>query len=710
MKKTTPFYSLFLLAGFFSILNIGMLQAQTTIWGTGSTDPAIDSIGRFASTDGTLAGAGWTAISNFDLNGTPGNALWVHSTAGVSTGLYWGTRTPINSPSMSDGVALFDSDFLDNGGIGFGQGTAPGFPGGHSGQLVSPVIDLTGYTDSTLTVKFYNYYREFDITGISVGISTDGGTTWADYDVRETTGISGANQESEKGFVRVVLRDALDGVANLSNCQIRFNFEGAYYFWMVDDVSIETTPLYDLAFAFPVVGGTSNVDRMTIGRTSNNYSQPWSQADSSEYFYAARLTNFGSNDFLDASGSSYLKYIVEKDNGGSWTMVHMDSTIIDTVFAGVLPGGVGQAGDYFGDLGWQPTSAADVGLYRLTYILENNLTNDDYSDNDTASHTFEITENYFSKVRRNNAGAPFAATASFPAAGTGNIVQEFEYGSMFYFPQGTYFDYLDSVNYRVLANTDFAPGFTEGIIVIKVYKWTDGAGGGSPNGRLDADPNSGELTLLGIGQDTLTAVADQYIASSVPVIDINNGAFGLPLEDDEIYLVSVEQTGGLEDANGDYNGFWVAVDRLNYGWNTVLADAVPSPVRIAEGPIGSAATSNDWNWVGFGPDRAPSIGLVMYKDTSTTTNIEVVEQGLDGLKVFPNPTSDVLNISLDLEEGTNFVQYFLTDIHGRILNIQTFKNDWDQNQCLDVAKYPAGTYFLTVKTNKGSETKRFVKR
>ena len=88
----------------------------------------------------------------------------------------------------------------------------------------------------------------------------------------------------------------------------------------------------------------------------------------------------------------------------------------------------------------------------------------------------------------------------------------------------------------------------------------------------------------------------------------------------------------------------------------------------------------------------------------------MVEEGLQGLKVFPNPTSDVINISLDLEEGTTFVQYFLTDVHGRILNIQTFKNSWDQNQCIDVKQFPAGTYFLTVKTNKGSETKRFVKR
>ena len=39
--------------------------------------------------------------------------------------------------------------------------------------LISPRIDLTGYTDSALVVKFYSYYRQF-----SVSLSVDDGASW----------------------------------------------------------------------------------------------------------------------------------------------------------------------------------------------------------------------------------------------------------------------------------------------------------------------------------------------------------------------------------------------------------------------------------------------------------------------------------------------------------------------------------------------------
>lgn len=193
---------------------------SSLIWGAGSLGGTAP-IGEFSTAFNT-AGS-WTATSYYDANGAPGNAFWTRSTLGYSQGAYWGGTTPINSPSAANGVAIFDSDFMDNGGVqgNFGLGSSPS---AHSGLLLSPAIDLTGYTDSALTLKFYTFRSDFSVTEFSVGFSTDGGATYS------TTSIPNLISNSTEGFVEITLPNATAGVVNLTDCRIRFVFDGDYYF------------------------------------------------------------------------------------------------------------------------------------------------------------------------------------------------------------------------------------------------------------------------------------------------------------------------------------------------------------------------------------------------------------------------------------------------------------------------------------------------
>ncbi|NJM79409.1 MAG: T9SS type A sorting domain-containing protein [Flavobacterium sp.] len=210
------------------------------IWGVGA--PVGIPEGEFSTnftetgTTGNYSVTNWTALSISQSGGAtmPGAAYWKRNTLGYSQGAYWGETTPISSSSQANGVAIFDSDFMDNGGTpnAFGTGTSPS---PHKGELISPRIDLSGYTDTPLAVKFYSHFRNFQTSVLGVSFSSDDGATWrTPVDYRSLT--SGTPTQE---FVTVLLpASSTQGVANLSQCRIKFIFDGDYYFAIIDDVTV----------------------------------------------------------------------------------------------------------------------------------------------------------------------------------------------------------------------------------------------------------------------------------------------------------------------------------------------------------------------------------------------------------------------------------------------------------------------------------------
>lgn len=236
MKKINLLILVFLFVMFQS-------NAQTKIWGVGSGVGEADAQFSNAFVNSTTASGysttQWTALTVYEAGGavTPGNAYWVRNLNGISSGGYATGMTALASPSAANGAALFDSDFMDNGGVpgAFGTGTSPSL---HKGELISPRIDLTGYSNLPLAVKFYSYYRRYSIDNYSISISVDDGTTWvASEDIQALQPVAvNANVE---GSVTAVFNTATQGVANLTQCRIKFTFDGDYYYAFLDDITIE---------------------------------------------------------------------------------------------------------------------------------------------------------------------------------------------------------------------------------------------------------------------------------------------------------------------------------------------------------------------------------------------------------------------------------------------------------------------------------------
>lgn len=222
-----------------SVLCIYQLHSQN-IWGVDAnvdlTNAQFQNSFIEIGITGNYPANNWTALSVYSNNGqvTPGLSYWKRNTLGYSQGAYWNDTTPVNSPSQANGIAIFDSDYLDSQGtIGaFGTGTAPT---AHKGELISPRMDLTGYTNIPLAVKFYSFYRTFQVSALSVSFSSDDGATWS-------IGVDYRPLQSQltQGFITVQFpTTATQNITNLTQCRIKFTFEGDYYFAIIDDVTVQ---------------------------------------------------------------------------------------------------------------------------------------------------------------------------------------------------------------------------------------------------------------------------------------------------------------------------------------------------------------------------------------------------------------------------------------------------------------------------------------
>jgi Secretion system C-terminal sorting domain len=677
------------------VLGLGTLQAQTILWGAGHSNPYIDSVGTFASSNASLTVLGWQSTTT----STPTGASWTYTTTGISAGVItssWlatGNTSTMTSPSIANGAAIFDSETID-----------ATVPSPHNATLRSPMIDLSAAAGKEISVRFYTNYFDFRTTEFSVGISVDSGTTWQNANIFNTSGASGI-RAAFNSWVQIPLRNALDtpSTQDFTKCFIRFVFNGDYYFFALDDISIVETPEFDVAIGVPTVGNTLG-NSLSTYRISNNYYQPLNQASNEEYGFSASVKNLGSRNLL-AGDSANLKVFVDFESApNTWTLAKSDTVFLDTISVDndTIP-------SVNFTPSWLPTQ---VGRYRVTYVvgvkgLDGNMRND------SARHIFNISNNdYYSKVPKNSVdGYPASTNRTFPAAGTGNLVADFEYGSLFFFPNGaTDSMQLDSVSFRMHATSLDTPTFTGGTVQVRLYTFKDGRGGGTVNGHIDNGVTNNELALVAVGAANVTGTSGYRIAST-KLEDVNTQG-DYRFQDTTFYLVSLVQSNaaGINTAAGRFRAYWVGHYDLNYGLNaSINSAAAPSPVRTKIITNAGASVSNDWNWIGFGADQVPSIGLHLSKFRNGVAVQELTEKAAQ-ISVFPNPTKSVLNIQSAFETSMQVVSYHLVDMNGQVIMTKINNNVQTETVSFDVANLPAGVYMVAIQTEKGISTRRFVKQ
>jgi hypothetical protein len=79
------------------------------------------------------------------------------------------------------------------------------------------------------------------------------------------------------------------------------------------------------------------------------------------------------------------------------------------------------------------------------------------------------------------------------------------------------------------------------------------------------------------------------------------------------------------------------------------------------------------------------------------------------VSIFPNPTTDIVNVKLDLSEAPKKVELGIMDINGQILRVIPLEGQQDL-KTISIQDFPAGTYFFTVKTDKAFSSQIVVKQ
>ncbi len=122
----------------------------------------------------------------------------------------------------------------------------------------------------------------------------------------------------------------------------------------------------------------------------------------------------------------------------------------------------------------------------------------------------------------------------------------------------------------------------------------------------------------------------------------------------------------------------------------------------SDGSLVFRTSTNEFDIDAFGNQFMDTIALYEAQDRSTLSIANNTLQ-LSDIKLFPNPTANVLNISTSDLNTIKSLQ--ITDLNGR-----TFIKLNDNFESINVSSLQSGLYLIQMKTSEGNITKRFIKK
>jgi|GEM_PF-293264 len=281
------------------------VTARGTCWGT-TANPTISGS---HTTDGT-----GTGVFTSSLTGLTGNTTYhirAYATNANSTiygsdltfttlcGIY---SVPFNESFSTTSIPGCWSQ-VDNSGNGqiWQFGTITGYPGyipnltgnyaylnsdgygnnnSQNADLVTPLLNLTGFTN--ITLQFNHYFRWYDPSSGTLSYSINNGSTWTTIATFTTTTANPAT------FNQVIA-----ALAGQSQVKIKWNYTGTYaYYWAIDNVQITGT----CSTTYPVSISIAPSSNPVCSGTSVNFTAtPTNGGTTPSYQWKVNAINVGTN-------------------------------------------------------------------------------------------------------------------------------------------------------------------------------------------------------------------------------------------------------------------------------------------------------------------------------------------------------------------------------------------------------------------------------
>ena len=259
-----------------------------------------------------------------------------------------------------------------------------------------------------------------------------------------------------------------------------------------------------------------------------------------------------------------------------------------------------------------------IGSYRATYTTSFTGTDGDTTNN-SVSHLFDLTaNNYASKVGLDTSNNPEATRTIFPGGGP---LSAWEFGSVFNLNNTTSTGLeINEIKFSYMLRNGFNGASSQSLFVI-VYSINDV----NTNGIID---DNSELLQVGLGVATLnglgtTVARGVYNTASVTnIVNANTGAPLGTLPSGKYFISILTQpnlTGGAATFDVNEVPLLGASESKNYSMNYGL---ISSPSSFVLNPsaltITDAAGTASFNFIGFGPEVIPSIGVSFTPNFNTT--------------------------------------------------------------------------------------------
>lgn len=588
-------------------------------------------------------------------------AVWIwEGTGKIDQGAYskfglMDSRTPEN------GIVMLNSDYLDGDGKEENLGNGP-CPSPQISELISPALDFSD-NDSVLISfnqlysRFGGYYNDakgiddFDSTATFLGISIDGQQTWKDLSLNDDLRM----YRNATNYAGELTLDISEYAAGHPEVHVRFMWKGDYYVWAIDDVRFYSARHYDLdvpLFKFPV----------------SNFETPLAQFVNDTIRFEANVVNNGTK----TVDSAYLHVLLRSQEGEDRTVHYRDSLLLenlapnDTVEA-VLPGS------------FLPEKLGP-GTYAFFYQFINTDQGDEINlANNTQADVFRVTENRFSKTDR------------------GDL-----FGYIFNddYIIGNYYEINENVSERMLLDkinfSAFGAGDTKlqgKTVSAYLLKIDDDVEKDLSNWNF-TEPTTNKKELVAFGTYAFSAaddgdnsgLNDRFEVSEF--INLEEGAdpeSPVELKPGSRYIAAIEYEG-----NAAKDIIHQIGERITYypetgQYSTMIFDHADSR----------------WYPGGFGTGKVAVIGMEVNLEVTPTEEELTVKE----VKVFPNPTSDYIQVRMELDQVQK-VDLHLTDVSGKsIKNIHHSKVASDLIR-IDVTDIPAGTYFLSIYTAQGKKVQK----
>jgi len=484
--------------------------------------------------------------------------------------------------------------------------------------------------------------------------------------VNNLLGVAGMGAGASGGTVEipVVMITTADGNAIKTQIDAAVPVNVSLTAWRYDPI---TNPID--------IGYMNDSPVMPLGKCMPKHQTDGAIDDSFSVFVGAQIYNFGVNSWDTLHMKGVLDY-KSSFTGGTWA--HKDSTEGNSFFATPLTS-LDSIPNFITELDSFDMNDEAKGLYRVTSTI-NTVPDGEVGLarlNNNWSYNYAISDSIYSKCEYDFANNRPVVNSYV------NVSAASQWGPILYIRNGGYS--AKKVQFIAMRDVIDDSTYDGQELIVTLSKWTDNDG----NGRIT---DATELDDVATASHIFTLAEVFPITGQLVTMDLSNSVSPgslIKLDPNTKYWLHADIPGGTAGFayGADYYSDYSANLSFRHGDGNNL---------LSGGTMFSG---------GFANAGSPSLVLHMNTNLTESTN-DISFNG--NVNIYPNPTSDIVNISVQLNASSSKVTYTLVDITGKTVANSTKNNVISDVYTYNTNKLAAGTYFVNIKTDAGSKQVKFV--